>query len=131
MALLPAAESFRFGAFTLDGPGSDSPRTFSHLTFCAIAILRLAAALILRRLRGAGSGVAAIPVELPLRIARSSAIWESIRSFWAVNPSIAAYTSSSFNFIVFLSSSFTHVDTVLWGFLRLSDNSIYIGFRGS
>ena len=90
---------FLAGFALAGGADPDSPRTFAHLAFCAKAIRRLAAALIFLRLPGVASGVAAVPLELPVSIARSSAIWASMRSFWAVNPSIAAWMSSSFSFI--------------------------------
>ena len=58
---------FGRGAFALAGPGFDSPRTRAHLAFCAIAILRRPAALIFRRLAGAGS------VGLPIALQPSAA----------------------------------------------------------
>ena len=45
---------FGLGAFTLACAGFDSPRAFAHRAFCAAAILRRAAALVFRSLRGAG-----------------------------------------------------------------------------
>jgi hypothetical protein len=90
---------FLTGFASAGGADPDSPRNFAHLAFCAKAIRRLAPALIFLRLRGVASGVAAVPFELPVSIARSSAIWASMRSFWAVNPSTAAWMSSSFSFI--------------------------------
>jgi hypothetical protein len=74
---IPSGLILRFGfvAFILAGAvGSDSPRMFAHLALCAAVILLRAAALIFRRLRGAGSAVAADWAGPPLSIARSSAI---------------------------------------------------------
>ena len=65
---------FLAGFALAGGVDPDSPRTFAHLAFWAKAIRRLAAALIVLRLRGVASGVAAVPLELPVSIARSSAI---------------------------------------------------------
>jgi hypothetical protein len=98
----PSALILRFflAGFVASAADPDSPRSLAHLAFCAAPIRRRAEALILRRLCGAVSSVAAaFPLELPVSIARSPAIWESMRSFWALNPSIAAYTSSCFSFI--------------------------------
>jgi hypothetical protein len=92
IAALPLALSLRFGfvAPGVAGAGSDSPFNFAHLAFCPRAILRLAAAeMILRFLAGASGLVAATPGP-PGSIARSSAIWASIRVFWDSNPSMAA-----------------------------------------
>ena len=72
---------FRAGFALAGGADPDSPRDFAHLAFCAKAIRRLAPALIFLRLRDVASGVAAVPLELPVSIARSSAIWASMRSF--------------------------------------------------
>jgi hypothetical protein len=47
---------FFLGAFTEGAADPDSLRIFAYLARCAAAILLRAAALILRRLRGAGSG---------------------------------------------------------------------------
>jgi hypothetical protein len=79
---------FLAGFALAGGADPDSPRSFAHLAFCAKAIRRLAAALIVLRLRGVASGGAAVPLELPVSIARSSAIWASIRSRESVNCSL-------------------------------------------
>ena len=93
-----AAESFRFGfvGSAAAWVGSDSPRILAHLAFCAIAIFRLEAALNLLRFL-VGEGVAAVCAGPPGSMARSSAIWTSIRAFCAVNPSMAAVMISFVN----------------------------------
>jgi len=60
IAALPAADSLRLGlddSGVAGGSVSDSPRIFAHLAFCADAILRRAAAEILRFLVGASAVV--------------------------------------------------------------------------
>jgi len=60
---------FFFGVFVGGADETVSPLALAHLVLCAMAILLRAAALILRF--RAGSGAAAVPLELPLSIARS------------------------------------------------------------
>ena len=106
IAALPALLSFRFGfagsGVDAGAGGSDSPRIFAHLALCAMAIFRREAAENLRFLVGA-SGVAAVPVEPPGSIARSSAIWASNFFFWASIPRIAAVKISVVSFGVGMS----------------------------
>jgi hypothetical protein len=71
---------FFFGVFMAGADDTDSLLALAHLALCAMAILLRPATLILRRFR-AGSGVAAVPLELPLSIARSSAICSLRRAF--------------------------------------------------
>jgi hypothetical protein len=75
--------------------GTDSPRILAHLAFCAIAIFSLEAALNFLRFGGSDSGVASGVAELPLSIARSSAILASRFVFWTSIPMIAAFTISA------------------------------------
>jgi hypothetical protein len=121
---------FLAGFALADGADPDSPRDFAHLAFWANAIRRLAAALIFLRLRGVASGVAAVPLELPVSIARSSAIWASMRSFWAINPSIAAWMSSSFSFIGKSVFPPTLIFTHFVELLRLSDTQLISASSG-
>src|SRR5208337_1474769 len=64
---------FAFGALA-GADGSDSPRIFAHLAFCAIAIFRLEAAENLLRLRVGAFSVVADLTGPPISTARSSAI---------------------------------------------------------
>jgi hypothetical protein len=67
-AMIFAIPSLLIRRFGFDGcgvagaAGSDSPRIFAHLAFCAIAILRLEAALNFFRFRPGASDVAAVSV---------------------------------------------------------------------
>jgi len=90
MAALPALLSLVLAlGVVITATGVDSPRTLAHLAFWARAILRRADAEIFRFVE-AGGAVEAAGVLPPAKCARSSAIWVSIRAFWASNPSIAA-----------------------------------------
>jgi len=103
---------FFLGTVAWAGPGFDSPRSFAHRAFCAIAILRRAAALILLRLRGMGSEAAGASGEKPLSSVRSSAISPSICSLRCSNPSMAALAISSVScFGMSVEISFDHGDT--------------------
>lgn len=97
-----AAESFRFGLDAAVGAvagGSAPRRIFSHLAFCAWAILLRAAALNFLRLPVGASGVAAVvSAGPPDNMARSSRIWASIWSFWDSKPSMAAAMSCGVSF---------------------------------
>jgi hypothetical protein len=81
--------------------GADGSAAFleaAHLFRCASAIAFLPAALIFRRFRFGGSGMAAVSAEPPANRLRSSAILVSIRAFWDSKPSIAAVMISVVNF---------------------------------
>ena len=99
IAALPAADNLRFSlgaAF-----GADDSAAFldaAHLLRCASAIALLPATLILRRFRGATSGVTAGAAGPPDSIAWSSAILARSFSFWASIPKIAAFTISVVSF---------------------------------
>src|ERR1035437_9644443 len=93
IAALPAALSLRFGFATSGATGDGGPGDFfdaAHLFRCASAMAFLPAALIFRRLRFGASGVAAVSVGPPSSMARSSAIWASIRRFCCSKPSTRA-----------------------------------------
>ena len=84
-----AAESFRFGFGGSGVAASAWTLEAAHLLRCASAIAFRPAALIFRRLRLVGSGVAADSAG-PDSMDRSSAIWPSIRRFCDSKPSMAA-----------------------------------------
>src|ERR1039458_8955759 len=76
---MPSLLKRRFAFAGLAGAdGSDSPRILAHRRCWASFMRFRAAALIFRRLRLAGSGLAADSGEPPERMARSSAIRASI-----------------------------------------------------
>lgn len=104
IALLPAAESFRFGFETASGAGLSAAFLAAHLFRCASAIAFLPAALIVRRFCCGGSGAAAVSAEAPVCIARSSAIWVSRCRFCSSNPRIAAAIISLVSFGVGISA---------------------------
>jgi hypothetical protein len=84
----PFALSFRLDLAAF-GEAVFSPFSFAHLALCAAAIALRPAALIRPRLRFGASEVE-LALGRPSSIARSSAIWASMRTFCASKPSMAA-----------------------------------------
>ena len=98
--LMPSALIRRLGFGGSGEAGDDGsavPLMAAHRLFCPSAILRRAAAEILRFF-GAISGIAAVSTRRPDSIARSSAICWSIRVFCASKPSMAAAMISFVSF---------------------------------
>lgn len=115
--LRPAALSLRLGvAASFDGGGGAGSLSFlasAHLFRCASAIAFLPAALIFRRLRCGGSGVASGSVGLPDRVALSSAILESISRFCSSNPRMAAVIISLVRLVGILALCIVHVTAII------------------
>src|ERR1035437_10094301 len=95
MAFLPAALSLRFGLGAFGATGDEVFLDSAHLFRWASPMRFRAAALIFRRLPCGPPGAAAVAVGPPGSMARSSAIWASIRSFCCSKPSTAAVMISA------------------------------------
>jgi hypothetical protein len=95
--LRPAALSLRLGAFAaVADPPAANLFASPHRLRCAAAIRPRALALMVLRFSGAEDDTVSVPG--PDRLARSSAICASMRTFWASKPSIAALMISWLSF---------------------------------
>src|ERR1017187_4277687 len=95
IAALPAALSLRFVLGATGDDGADPFLDSAHRFRWASPMRFRAAALIFRRLPLGTAGVAAVAVGPPWSMARSSAIWVSIRLFCSSNPRMAALRISA------------------------------------